>query len=107
MVLMYGVPRAQEQAMAPFNPRFSFHLRVVLMANIFFGLLACAPRLLAAPAYVRVNQAGYEAGNGPFRAYLMSSTTATGAAFQVINSKGAIAHSGQVGALLGVWAHTK
>jgi endoglucanase len=95
--------------MLPSDPRFCSHLRFVFIANVFLGLLACAPRLLAEPAYVRVNQAGYEAGSAPFRAYLMSPVAETGATFQVINSKGETVHSGRIGAsaLLGTWGHSE
>ena len=62
--------------------------------------------MLAEPAYVRVGQAGYEAGNAPFRAYLMAQSAVTGAIFQVVNSKGVTADSGHVGALLGTWGHS-
>lgn len=93
--------------MVPSGARVCSHLRVVFIANVFLALLASAPRLLAAPAYVRVNQAGYEAGAAPFRAYLMFPAAQTGATFQVVNSKGDIAQSGHVGALLGTWGHSK
>ncbi|MFZ1919004.1 MAG: glycoside hydrolase family 9 protein [Terriglobales bacterium] len=71
------------------------------------ALLACAPSLCAQAAYVRVSQVGYEAGNAPFRAYLMSEIAATGATFQVVDSKGRIADLSAVGALLGTWSHSK
>jgi endoglucanase len=76
---------------------------------VYLALLVCTPPLLAESAYVRVNQAGYEAGNAPFRAYLMSETAVTGAraTFQVVNSEGVIADSGRVGDLLGTWSHSK
>ena len=79
------------------------------LIRVFLVLLACAPYLQAGSAYVRVSQAGYEAGNAPFRAYLMSKTAATGATFQVVNSKGAIVDSGRIGAssLVGTWSHSK
>src|SRR5208282_942681 len=93
--------------MIPSGSRFRPSPRCVLIAPVFLVLLACAPRLLAEPAYVRVNQAGYEAGNAPFRAYLMARSAVTGATFQVINSKGDAADSGHVGALLGTWGHSK
>jgi endoglucanase len=93
--------------MAPSGFRFHPCLRLVLIASIFLALLAYAPCLLAEPAYVRVSQAGYEAGNAPFRGYLMAQSAVTGATFQVVNSEGSIAHSGHVGALLGTWGHSK
>src|SRR5208282_4755443 len=95
--------------MIPSGSRFRPSPRCVLIAPVFLVLLACAPRLLAEPAYVRVNQAGYEAGNAPFRAYLMAPSAVTGATFQVVNSKGVTTDSGRIGtgALLGTWGHSK
>ncbi|HMD18641.1 MAG TPA: glycoside hydrolase family 9 protein [Terriglobales bacterium] len=89
--------------------RFGSSPRLVLVAPVFLALLACAPRLLAEPVYVRVNQVGYEAGHAPFRAYLMAPSAVTGATFQVANSKGVTADSGRIGtgALLGAWGHSK
>ena len=84
--------------MVPF--RFCFRLRVLLV-------LLCAPALLAQTAFVRVNQAGYEAGAAPFRAYLMTQTALPDETFEVVNSKGDIAHTGHVGSLLGTWGHSK
>ena len=64
----------------------------------YFGALAHADN-----GYMRVNQIGYEAGL-PARAYLM--TRASGSAkFSIIDSSGATAASGSVGALLGAWGH--
>src|ERR1700722_5001510 len=70
-------------------------------------LLLCTQTLLAQSAYIRVNQAGYEASAPPFRAYLMSNSPIAAVNFQVINSKGVAAASGPVGALLGTWGHSK
>jgi len=56
---------------------------------------------------VRVSQVGYETGETPFRAYLMSPSPLTTGAFQVLNSNGAASFSGPVGALLGTWSHSK
>jgi endoglucanase len=77
---------------------------------LFAGALCAAfvfTGLVHAQSYVRVNQAGYESGKAPFRAYLMTSANASGAQFSVINSKGTTAYSGSVGALLGTWSHSK
>ncbi|MGC1478205.1 MAG: glycoside hydrolase family 9 protein, partial [Terriglobales bacterium] len=81
--------------------------RLVLIVPVFLALLAYAPRLLAESAYVRVSQAGYEDGSAPFRAYLMAPSAVTGATFQVVNSNGFTTDSGEVGALLGTWGHSK
>jgi endoglucanase len=89
------------------NSAFLCSPRLVQIVAVVLALLVCAPEVLAASAYVRVNQAGYEAGSGPFRAYLMSPDAATGTPFQVINSKGGVAHAGHVRTLLGSWSHSK
>ena len=89
------------------SPRLSIRLRLVSVANILLVLLACTPVSRAQSAYVRVSQVGYEAGEAPFRAYLMSTAAESGASFLVVNSEGATAYSGHVGALLGTWSHSK
>jgi endoglucanase len=82
-------------------------LRAILPVVVLSTLFASAPPAFPADtAYVRVNQAGYET-DGTHRAYLMSTSAETGATFQVINSKGTTAVSGKVGALLGIWSHSK
>jgi endoglucanase len=60
----------------------------------------------AESAYVRVNQVGYETGKAPFRAYLMSTASETGASFRVINSQGATRYAGAIGRLLGTWSNS-
>jgi len=69
-------------------------------------LLAWTRPALAQSAYVRVSQVGYETGETPFRAYLMSAAAGNGASFTVVNSQGAIVYSGQAGAFLGTWSHS-
>ena len=72
-----------------------------LLTLLFISLLGLSA--YADNGYVRVNQIGYEAGL-PARAYLM--TRASGnAKFSIIDSSGATAASGSVGALLGTWGH--
>ncbi len=93
--------------MVCFSSCLHFRPRLVLVVYVFLVLLACGPYLRAQSAYVRVSQVGYEAGSAPFRAYLMSETAATGATFQVVNSKGLTPDSGSVGASLGTWSHSK
>ena len=56
-------------------------------------------------AFVRVNQVGYPAGARK-RAYVMSSTNATGAAFTLRNASNAVVASGTVGPSLGAWSGT-
>jgi endoglucanase len=57
-------------------------------------------------AWVRVNQAGYEAGKGPFRAYLMSKVDETGATFTLTDSQGRKTAAAPIGALVGTWGHS-
>lgn len=76
--------------------------RLFLVTGVFAVFL---PLALAQSAYVRVNQAGYESGEAPFRAYLMCKSPLTPATFNVANSKGKIRYSGSSGALLGTWSH--
>ena len=93
--------------MAPSGVSLPSSVRLILFAIVFLALLACSPVAPAADsAYVRVNQVGYEAGVSG-RAYLMSTAAETGAKFKVIDSKGAVAYSGKIGALLGTWSHSK
>ncbi len=85
----------------------SIRFRLVPIASVLLSLMAYARLLHAESAYVRVNQAGYEAGETSFRAYLMSTASESGASFKVVNSKRITAYSGRVGALLGKWSHSK
>jgi endoglucanase len=68
-------------------------------------LLASAAFAATGSAYVRVSQVGYESGNAPFQAYLMSTVSESGATFNVINSEGTTIYSGPIGALLGTWSN--
>jgi endoglucanase len=70
------------------------------------GLSAAAARSAPAPssAFVRVNQVGYPAASK--RAYLMASTSETGATFTVRNASGQAVFSAPVGADLGSWSST-
>jgi endoglucanase len=77
------------------------------MRALLLFVLVGPPLALAHSAYVRVSQVGYEVGEAPFRAYLMTTADETGASFSVINSKDVVAYSGHVGALLGIWSHSK
>jgi len=70
-------------------------------------LLVATSAAAANSAYVRVNQVGYETGNTPFQAYLMSTVPESGATFAVVNSEGQTVDSGSVGALLGTWSNSK
>jgi endoglucanase len=96
--------------MLPSSPHLSICIRLVSIAILLLLLpllFAWTPTAAAQSAFVRVSQVGYEAGETPFRAYLMSTAAASGATFRVIDSKGTAAYSGTVGSLLGIWSHSK
>jgi endoglucanase len=80
--------------------------RLIPCAASFLALLALTPAAMAASAYVRVNQVGYEAANPPFQAFLMSTAAESGASFSVINSEGATVYSHAIGELLGTWSNS-
>jgi endoglucanase len=86
---------------------FAFRSKFVPCAGFLLTLFVCTAPAHAQSAYVRVSQVGYETGETPFRAYLMSTASESGATFKVLNSKGATAYSGSVGTLLGTWSHSK
>jgi endoglucanase len=69
---------------------------------LLFSVLAVTAS--AQSAFVRVNQVGYVSG-APKRAYLMASTSATGATFAVKNASGTTVFSGPIGANLGKWSN--
>lgn len=77
------------------------------IAFTFSLLLCCASAASASSACVRVNQVGYEAGNPPFQAYLMSTAPESGATFSVTNSAGQTVYSSAIGALLGTWSNSE
>jgi endoglucanase len=87
------------------TPRFSTR-SALFYGAILVGFALTLPAH-AQSAYIRVNQIGYETGQSPFRAYLMSTAPISGAHFKVISSTGGTAYSGQPGALLGTWSHSK
>jgi endoglucanase len=89
------------------KPQSSFRRPAISLFGAVFALFALAPLARAQSAYVRVSQVGYETGEAPFRAYVMSTAAETGATFKVLNANGAAAYSGKVGALLGTWSHSK
>ncbi len=80
---------------------------LVPVASFLLALLIFTAVAQAQSAYVRVSQVGYESGETPFRAYLMSTAGESGASFKVVDSSGGTAYSGKVGALLGTWSHSK
>lgn len=87
----------------------SFFIRSLrLAAGFAFSalLLAGARPASAESAWVRVNQAGYEAGQ-PARAFLMTDSPVSNVTFKVKNSDGKVIASGSVGSLLGTWGHSK
>jgi len=79
--------------------------QIIIAAGALACLIACPPDTWAAnAAWVRVNQAGYEA-SGSHRAYLMSTAAEIGATFEVVSAQGAIAFAGKIGGFLGIWSH--
>jgi len=92
--------------MAPPNSLFSVRFRLAPIATTLLALVAYTGPARAQSAYVRFSQVGYESGETPSRAYLLSTVEEGGVNFAVVNSKGATAYSGQVGALLGMWSHS-
>ncbi len=87
----------------------SHHLVRIRLSVVVAGftLLSFVPSAWAQSSYVRVNQVGYESGEGPFRAYLMSTRSVTPMTFNVVNSSGKVGYSGSSGPLLGTWSHSK
>ena len=87
--------------------RFSRYRLVLLFA---FLLVALVPTLAAgaASAYVRVSQVGYETGNGPFQAYLMSTVPEPSSATWTfsVNNSGVSVYSGPIGKLRGEWSNS-
>jgi endoglucanase len=88
-------------------PSLHFSIRSLVFSVVSFLVTIAGTQLAAQPSYVRVNQIGYETGQTPFRAYLMSPSPVSGASFTVINSKNASTYWGRVGELLGIWGHSK
>jgi len=79
----------------------------VIPALLSLGAVLASPSAAnAQSAYVRVNQIGYEAASGPFRAYLMSTAPENRATFSVNDSAGKTVYSSRVGVLLGTWSHS-
>ena len=93
--------------MVPSSSHLSIRFRLVPIAGALLALVVYTRPALAQSAYVRVSQVGYESCQTPFRAYLMSTVEERRASFEVVNSKGATAYSGHVGALLGTWSHSQ
>jgi endoglucanase len=87
-------------------PKIPGRLPILAFTITVSLLLVCASASAASSAYVRVNQVGYEAGNTPFQAYLMSTAAESGATFNVINSEGQTVYSSAIGALLGTWSNS-
>ena len=92
--------------MQPSSSMSSCRRSIVVGVLLWFALSICAAAHADSAAYVRVNQAGYEAGSLPAYAYLMSTAAETGAVFSVINGDGIVAFKGKIGKLLGTWANS-
>ncbi|MGB2607227.1 MAG: glycoside hydrolase family 9 protein [Candidatus Sulfotelmatobacter sp.] len=87
--------------------RRSGSYKIVVPAVVLVAALVWTSAVSAQSAYVRVNQIGYETGAAPFRAYLMSTASESGATFRVVNSAGSTVYSSKIGPLLGRWSHSK
>jgi endoglucanase len=86
----------------PFLTKIRAHPITILSVVLFLTHFAFAVN----SAYIRVNQAGYETGNSPYRAYLMSTASEFGATLNVINSAGQTVYSATIGAQLGTWSNS-
>jgi endoglucanase len=82
---------------------------VVLVTAVAIAVL-CVPvgagsgaAAQAPAAFVRVNQAGYPAGQAK-RAYLLAGAADPGAAFRIVDASGRVVLSGRAGASLGRWS---
>jgi endoglucanase len=93
--------------MLPASSLPSMRFRLVSFAGTLLALAAYAQPPRAQSAYVRASQVGYESGETPFRASLMSTAEERGASFDAVKAKGAIVFSGHAGALLGTWSHSQ
>jgi endoglucanase len=87
--------------------RRSRSYNIFVPAVVLVATLVWTSAVAAQSAYVRVNQIGYETGAAPFRAYLMSTASESGATFHVVNSAGSTVYSAKIGPLLGTWSHSK
>ena len=76
-----------------------------LVLLLVLSVAAPLPVYAAARTFVRVNQAGYEAGSTA-RAYLMTTAKPASESLWVVNDDGRTAYSAKIGALVGTWAHT-
>lgn len=88
--------------------------RGLILATLLVSVSSCAAEAgnadaggepTVADAYVRVNQVGYDVAS-PIRAYLLSTRSATGMAFEVVADDGSVAAAGQVGEDVGGWNAT-
>jgi len=80
--------------------------QTVFWGTAIFGCLAFSTGVRAAEAFVRVSQVGYESGHSPYRAYLMSTQSETGASFRVLDAKGNAVYSASVGPQSGTWGNS-
>jgi endoglucanase len=78
---------------------------VTVLAKGFLSFLLSITAALAAEAYVRVSQVGYETGGAYHRAYLMSTVAENGASFRVFDEKDAAVYAAPIGEHLGNWTH--
>jgi endoglucanase len=84
------------------RPAVSALLGTVIAVPLLAVAVSNVAHAVTGTAYIRINQLGYSAAAK--RAYLMASTTETGATFSVVNSSGASVYSAPIGANLGSWS---
>ena len=83
-----------------------FRFSLCALAGVLVFALSPVADAASASAYVRVSQVGYETGNTPFQAYLMSTASESGATFSVINSEGNCkVCASAIGALINTWSN--
>jgi endoglucanase len=105
--LDYYVPvLAELAAPSPIPYNFKTMRQIIFIAAAAFCCLASVKPCTAAEAFVRVSQVGYETGQAPYRAYLMSTVAPKNAEFVVVDEKGKIVYSAAVGAQLGTWSNS-
>jgi endoglucanase len=84
------------------RPAVSALLGTVIAVPLLAVAVSNVAHAATGTAYIRINQLGYSAAAK--RAYLMASTTETGATFSVVNSSGTSVYSAPIGANLGSWS---
>ena len=99
----------RQQLVTPLSLRATCRLLLVVCAVLGCHLLHARiwAQTPAQRAFVRVSQIGYELGNTPARAYLMSPVADTGSTFSVLDTRGHVTYNAPVGEHLGTWSNSK